>query len=258
MASEESGDPIIGGIEFSELYIDRDNPLGSGGYGNVYPGTYKSTPVAVKESMSAAGILASFMKEVEVLKKLRNPKIMRYIGSCKNDGKLYIVSELLGKNLLQVCTEPKPPSLFQRMKYARDGAVGVRWLHESKPGIIHRDIKPENFLLNTEGSHAVVCDFGISQFVCTDDHESAKRRKKNGTPFYLSPEVEKGEPATTKSDVYSFGLFLWFMVTCKIPFIDYNGNDKDMLIGITCDFIHFLFVCLFVCFTSFIHSFLFI
>lgn len=222
--AEPSEDSLIGGINYSELIIDANACLGAGGYGEVHSGYYKSTKVAIKiQTGLSVRNKRSFMREVEVLKSLSHPNIMQYIGSCEHGGGIYIVTELLGENLQDVCINSDPaaaPSLLQGMKYAYDGAVGVRWLHEHQPTpIIHRDIKPENFLLNLDKTHAVVCDFGISQFAAPGlgEKTSGKRRK---TPIWSSPEVDNGGLITTKSDVYSFGLFLWSMLTRKTPFYD--------------------------------------
>lgn len=226
MEKRSGEDSIVGGINYSELIFGEC--IGSGGYGEVYSGTYKSTNVAIKkQTRTNSRTQRSFINEIEVLKSLRHTNIMQYFGSCEHNGELYIVTQLLGRNLADEClSSTNTPRLYQRIKYAYDGAVGIRWLHEHQPeSIIHRDIKPENFLLNVEKTRVVVCDFGISQFV-TDDDDGSKvtlGKKRLKTPLWSSPEVNNGEPITTKSDVYSFGLFLWSMLTCKYPF---NGIGK--------------------------------
>lgn len=224
---EVSEDSLIGGINYSELIIDPCTCLGAGGYGEVHPGYYKSTKVAIKfQTGISARNNRSFMREIEVLKSLSHPNIMQYIGSCEHDGGIYIVTQLLGENLQEVCiSSTRPPPLLQRMKYAYDGAVGVRWLHEHQPTpIIHRDIKPENFLLNLDRTHAVVCDFGISQFAAPGASEGGSGKRRAKTPLWSSPEVDNGGLITTKSDVYSFGLFLWSILTRRMPFYDLTSG----------------------------------
>ena len=214
-------DSIIGGIDFDELFFDEGTIIGEGGNGEVYSGKYKGLSVAIKkQSRVRFHKDRSFMREIEFLKGLSHPNIMQYIGSCEHNGEIYIVTQLLGENLREACIlkkESQPPSLFQRMKYAHDGAVGIRWLHEHSAPIIHRDIKPENFLLTLDNTHAVVCDFGISKFESEELAESSSKKRRGKTPLWASPEVNNGGLITTKSDVYSFGLFLWSMLTLCDP-----------------------------------------
>lgn len=218
-------DSVVGGITYSKLKIEKI-PIGYGGYGDVYAGTYEDIKVAVKKQTRLdAKTSASFMKEINILAGAKHINIMRYLGSCESDkGELCIVSELLSDNLSSVCIENdnRKPKLYDRIKYACDCAAGIRYLH--KCGIIHRDVKPENFLLNLEKTRAIVCDFGISHIVSESEaiRKSGKRMRK--TPLWSSPEVDRNDSVITeKSDVYSFGLFLWSMLVCKNPFEGKSG-----------------------------------
>ena len=40
-----------------------------------------------------------------------------------------------------------------------------------------------------------------------------------GTPYWMAPEVFKGDRYTEKCDVYSFGVVVWECVTRKLPFL---------------------------------------
>jgi serine/threonine protein kinase len=41
--------------------------------------------------------------------------------------------------------------MYRRLQMLRDAALGMNWLHCSKPVIIHRDLKPSNLLVTTDG-----------------------------------------------------------------------------------------------------------
>lgn len=67
-------------------------------------------------------------------------------------------------------------------------------------GICHRDLKPENFLLTTKTDNAVikVIDFGLSSYfgdknTLNINQGDDKMHTKAGTPYYISPEVLKGD-----------------------------------------------------------------
>jgi calcium-dependent protein kinase len=66
----------------------------------------------------------------------------------------------------------------------------VRHLHGH--GIVHRDLKPENFMLATPDvdSEIKLIDFGLSKrFLQPEKH----MHTVVGTPFYVAPEVLKGD-----------------------------------------------------------------
>ena len=62
-------------------------------------------------------------------------------------------------------------------------------------GVLHRDIKPQNLLFKTpDREQLVVVDFGVSCHNVTGGGGDAKEASNIvGTPFYLSPELCRGE-----------------------------------------------------------------
>ena len=82
------------------------------------------------------------------LSKIEHPNIVAYVGLC-TEPKYIIVTEYVPRGELKVLLQKKKKelSLFQRLKMARDAALGVSWLHYND--IIHRDIKPENMLVDS-------------------------------------------------------------------------------------------------------------
>ena len=81
--------------------------------------------------------------------------------------------------------------------------------------IIHRDIKSHNVFLSEDGT-VKLGDFGISKIL-----EGSKSRASTtiGTPFYISPEMVKGEKYNEKTDLWSLGVLLYEMCALKYPFI---------------------------------------
>ena len=95
----------------------------------------------------------------------------------------------------------------------RDIAQGVRFLHAAKPQVIHGDLKAHNVLVDGK-FRAKVADFGLS---------AKKIIGATGTPFWMAPELLRGESRNTAaSDVYSFGIILYEVYSRKDP---YEGEN---------------------------------
>lgn len=71
------------------------------------------------------------------------------MGACTEPGNLMIVTEIVNKGSLTSILRSKKIeiSLLQKIKMMKDIALGMNWLHCSKPPIIHRDLKPSNVLV---------------------------------------------------------------------------------------------------------------
>jgi calcium-dependent protein kinase len=61
--------------------------------------------------------------------------------------------------------------------------------------VAHRDLKPENFLFLTKHEHSPIkiIDFGLSINFNVKDYSSTNMKTRAGTPYYISPEVLKGD-----------------------------------------------------------------
>ena len=102
-------------------------------------------------------LIECLKQEVEVLKKLDHPNIVKYFNTYEDKGSIKIVMEYIpGENLMQVISQKKIN------KYDEEGATeiiksllkAVIFLHRSN--IIHRDIKPENILFSTSGTFIII------------------------------------------------------------------------------------------------------
>ena len=101
-------------------------------------------------------------------------------------------------------------------------AQALAFAHET--GFYHRDIKPENILIDSQGN-SKVADFGLA---IHEDHQSAKRRDRSGSPHYMSPERIRGETHRIdgRSDLWSLGIVLYELLTARRPF---QGQSREEL-----------------------------
>jgi serine/threonine protein kinase len=195
------------------VYDPVHDLIGDGQYGIVYKGRCRGLEVAVKtphKQTLPEAQLTSFRHEVEMMSKISHPNVVRFMGACTEDGKLQIVTERCRTNLENLLASSVPLSLYERMRMARDAALGMTWLHEIK--MVHRDLKTANLLVDFN-NRVKVADFGFSQIKASDSLAEPK-----GTLVWMAPEMILGARYNEKVDVYSFGIILWEIYTRQKPY----------------------------------------
>ena len=194
--------------------------LGRGGMGAVYEGTHEKdrSAVAVKVLQVSLEedkeVRVRFETEIETLKRLRHPNIVRLSGFGAEQGQLYYVMEFVdGPSLQQELRKKRHFQWHEVAKIGLDICQALRHAHDR--GVIHRDIKPANVLLDQEGN-VKLSDFGVARFFgsqqITDIHSVI------GTLEYMSPEQALANPINSSTDLYSLGCVLFALLTGKPPF----------------------------------------
>jgi serine/threonine protein kinase len=107
--------------------------------------------------------LIALRKLTLLFSQIYHPNIVLFMGACTQPGSMCIVTELLPKGDVEAMLQDKncQLSLVQRMKMAKDAALGMAWLHGSTPQFVHRDLKTANLLVDGN-LNVKVCDFGLS------------------------------------------------------------------------------------------------
>lgn len=228
--------PMMRGWEIDFEEIEFPNPMeriGFGGYGEVFKGHWRGTPVAVKrlleQHLNQQGV-RNFCSEIAILAQMRHPQCVLFLGACVKPPNLSIVMELVvGSNLFEYLHRAALPdgSVGERrlnhtqiLKAALSICRGMSYLHQCRPPVIHRDLTAKNILIDRYG-RLKITDFGLSK---TKQCVSVSLRTQNGgggTIEYLAPEVVRGlKNQTEKVDIFSFGVVLWEMMTSKIPWME--------------------------------------
>lgn len=130
--------------------------------------------------------------EGRTLASLDHPNVVRVFDAGTHDGAAYIVIERAEGSSLRRWLAASPRHVRDLLRLFRGVAQGCAAIHSA--GLVHRDIKPDNILI-TDDDEGLLSDFGLA---------SASRRGPSGTPGYIAPEVERGDPATPASDQFSF------------------------------------------------------
>ncbi|WJZ86691.1 hypothetical protein VitviT2T_006125 [Vitis vinifera] len=206
--------------------------IGQGSCGTVYHGLWYGSDVAIKvfsKQEYSDDVILSFRQEVSLMKRLRHPNVLLFMGAVTSPQRLCIVTEFLPRGSLFRLLQRNTSRLDwrRRVHMALDIAQGMNYLHHFNPPIIHRDLKSSNLLVDRNWT-VKVGDFGLSRL----KHETYLTTKTGkGTPQWMAPEVLRNEPSDEKSDVYSYGVILWELATEKIPWDNLNTMQVIGAVG---------------------------
>lgn len=191
--------------------------LGRGASGSVYRALNFLTgeTVAIK-SVSlltlSPSALPDIMSEIDLLKNLNHPNIVKYKGFARDKDNLFIVLEYCENGSLQTILKKFgkfPESLVA--VYISQVLEGLIYLHDQ--GVVHRDIKGANILTNKDGS-VKLADFGVSSKTGGNDNEVV------GSPYWMAPEVIEQSGASTASDIWSVGCVVMELLEGRPPYGD--------------------------------------
>ena len=200
--------------------------LGEGGMGEVWRARderlNRTVAVKVLPPDLAADALrrARFEQEARALGALNHPNIVAVYDVGQDDGRSYIVSELVDGESLRGIIDRGPLPMRKLIDYAVQMAEALAAAHEL--GIIHRDFKPENVMVTRTG-RVKVLDFGLAKQSLPLGDKTATMALSHpgmvmGTVGYMSPEQVRGEAVDARSDIFSFGCALYEMVAGKRAF----------------------------------------
>ena len=207
--------------------------LGGGHFGTVRiaykrkeePRRYYAIKSISKKNLSPSD-LEDLIKEVDIISGLDHPFIIDFYETYQDEFFFHIVMELCkGKEVFQKIAsegkieEKKVSIVINKVLNA------IAYCHSR--GITHRDIKPENILFETDepNSEIKLIDFGLSRKYSVDQ----KMHTILGTPYYIAPEVLKGN-YDEKCDIWSIGALTYIMLSGEPPFKGKSNNEIFMKI----------------------------
>ncbi|GBE85072.1 predicted protein [Sparassis crispa] len=192
--------------------------LGKGAFGQVYRALNWATgeTVAIKEiqlSNIPRSEIGQIMSEIDLLKNLNHPNIVKYKGFEKTQQYLYIILEFCENGSLHnICKKfGKFPETLVGV-YISQVLEGLVYLHDQ--GVIHRDIKGANILTNKDGC-VKLADFGVASSTATG---AVRDDAVVGSPYWMAPEVIEQSGATTASDIWSVGCTVIELLEGKPPY----------------------------------------
>jgi serine/threonine protein kinase len=251
---DEEGNMI--GARLGSWILDKE--LGRGGMGCVYlahrdPADTNGPDQAAIKVLAAElavepGFLARFQREIDILRQLDHPNIVRFRESGQQNGRPYFIMEYVpGPSFESLLMQQGRIPWPEVLDLAWQIAPALKHAHDR--GVIHRDVKPSNLLLapphpppqggreqeapsplvgegGDGGAAGLVklTDFGIASLFASP-HLTVTGGIV-GTAEYLSPEQAAGKAASRRSDLYSLGVVLYTLLIGRPPF---TGDPLDLL-----------------------------
>ena len=196
--------------------VDR---IGRGAMGVVYAAhdELMGRDVAVKVMMTdlegEPEIRARFMREAQVSAKLAHRNIVTIFDIGEDNGRLFIVMELLRGDTLDRSLKLRSFSIEEKVDLTLEVCEGLAVANAA--GVCHRDVKPGNLFVQTDGGLKIL-DFGIARLASSSMTASGFIV---GTPDYMSPEQARGIAVDERSDIFSVGAVIYLMLTGRKPFV---------------------------------------
>jgi len=231
-------------VEVGDVLLDRYRLvalIGEGGMSRVFKATdlgktISASPdayIAVKVLRSPIsednGSFASFRKDVQKLRGLTHPNIVR-VFDCDRDGSsVFITMEYLDGPSLYAklhggAGAGKPPSGLGRDEaQSITLAVADALDYAHRNGVVHGDLKPGNVIVLNPGEIKVI-DFDMARWVARPEagvgrQESFQQRTPPGvTPSYASPQLMAGQKPEPADDVYALACLSYELLTGTHPF----------------------------------------
>jgi serine/threonine protein kinase len=206
--------------------------LGSGTFGTVYEGVGSNgTFFAVKEvSLSDQGrsgkqAIRQLEQEIALLSEIQHANIVQYLGTERDDEKLYIFLELVSKGSLAHVYNKYEFFYEQVRAYTKQILSGLKYLHDRK--IIHRDIKCANILVDSSGV-VKLADFGMAK----QTDKLGLLKSFMGSAHWMAPEVVNPKRSyNLMADIWSLGCTVLEMAIGKPPFGELEAHGVLWKVG---------------------------
>lgn len=230
--------------------------LGEGAYGrvikvkNIKTNEIKAMKIIDKSQINSEFDLEEIANEINILKTLDHPNILKVYEYYDYNNSIFIVNELIPNgDLFSLIKEKKSFNELLALRILQQMLSAVKFLHSEN--IVHGDIKPENIMIDNfknvsfnnkramdyddiYGFEIKLIDFGTSKIF----NKSKVFNQLQGTAHYVAPEVILGA-YHKQCDLWSCGVVFYVMLSGNHPFSSDNDDEEELYEKIKNDDINF-------------------
>ena len=231
MARLNAGDVI------AERY-DVERILGRGGMGEVYlvqdrdTGQRLALKTLLPQYAEHKRAIQRFIREVNVLRQLDHPSIVRTYDAGQSDELLYYTMDYVEGKSVRTW-------LLKRGRLGVGSTVRIlsllcHALEHAHQYTIHRDLSPDNVMILSDGSIKLL-DFGLAKLV---DAEAGFTRigVRLGKYEYSAPEQNlNAAQVDHRADIYSIGVMFYEMLSGQLPRSGQRLTDLVPFLPPECD-----------------------
>ena len=216
-----------------ETLYEKVQRLGEGSFGEVWLVRHKilgknyALKIIEKSPYSNE---KQIINEIEILKTLDHPNILKILEFHLDKDKYYIVTDYCPEG--ELFNEITKKGIFNEKETSfiiYQLLQAVRYCHKMR--VLHRDIKPENIMITEREPngllHVKLIDFGTAKIFNVGN----KQRAIVGSSYYIAPEVIHGK-YDEECDLWSIGVIMYLMLVGCPPF---NGEEEEDILRAVSD-----------------------
>ena len=216
---------LIGEGGMSRVYKSIDSKGGQAESGN-----YVAVKVLSRPFHDDTASFAILQDEINKLRTLAHPNIVRLFSCERQDATVFIVMEyLIGRSLYARLHTRSigsgAPGIDRDTARSIVTAVGGALEYAHQHLIVHGDLKPGNVIITAAGEVKVI-DFGVASWslrprTALERREAAQRQPLSAvTPRYASPQLMARQKPETTDDIYALACLAYELMTgtvCRCP-----------------------------------------
>ncbi|KAJ2777896.1 Calmodulin-dependent protein kinase cmk2 [Coemansia javaensis] len=221
-------------------YYTFGKVLGAGTFGEVCSASFnpdgRQVAIKVIKKSSLNGNEEMVLKEINIVRQLQHPNIVRLLDWFESKDKYYLVFQLCtGGELFQKIIDLERFTEQDAARLIRCGFGSIAYLHQHN--IVHRDIKPENFIFLDDSKDAplMLADFGIARIMKSNDEIL---NTMCGSLGYVAPEIMLRQGHGKPVDIWSMGIVTFSSLCGYSPFWEYQ-EPRALMAAIQSDNITF-------------------
>ena len=208
-----------------------EKKIGSGSFGDVFSGIYKSTgeKIAIKrlnkKKLYQYGnyLINAFWKEIDCMKKCECKNSVRLIQEFETQNNFNIIMELCDSDLLIFLNTKRNGFTVDEVRDTFSQLNNVfRIMH--KHNIVHRDLKLGNIMIKYIDDAKTKFIPKLSDYGFSKDLNNNVTGTHLGTPATMAPEIMMDLPYNENSDLWSIGV-MYQLHYKEIPYSGYNEQE---------------------------------